>query len=115
MKPRSAKAKGKVLERFIRDTILEAFSELTDDDVRITVGSEGGADIKLSRRARTIFRYCVEAKNRETFTTLFKFYEQASRHGTDTPLLIVKMNRKEPLAIISFKHFMELITKRNGQ
>lgn len=113
MKNRSAKSKGKRLERFVKDAILSAFSELTEEDVRITVGCESGADVKLSGRAKSVFRYAIEAKNRETFGSLYKYYEQAKGHGIEEPLLVIKMNFKQPLAIISFEHFMNLIKEVN--
>ena len=49
-----AKAKGKRVERLIRDIIKEACS-LDDQDIRITIGAENGADLKLSKELRLDF------------------------------------------------------------
>lgn len=70
-----------------------------------------GADILLSEAAVKLFPYEIEAKNQEVFKTLYGFYEQAKGHGKLEPLLVIKMNGKEPLAIISLDHFLSLFRK----
>lgn len=115
MKTRSAKAKGKRLERWIRDIILKTFGpDLTSEDVRITIGVETGNDVKLSAKAAQYVPFSIEAKNRETFKTLYSYVDQAIKGGQNKrpPLVIVKMNGREPLAIIEaaelFKMLLEL-------
>jgi hypothetical protein len=110
MKIRSAKSKGKKLERWIRDKILQYFPSLTEDDVRVTIGQETGADIKLSKKAQEICPYRWESKNRQTFKTLYSYYEQATKHeGTGSAVVILKMNRKPALALLDAELFFELI------
>lgn len=110
MKIRSAKAKGKNLERLIRDKLIERFS-LTSDDIRCTVGSEGGSDIKLSKKALKLLPYNIECKSRATMS-VYSWYEQCLNHkGKLEPLLIVKANRKKPLIIIDLEFFLDLIDR----
>jgi len=72
--------------------------------------SEAGADIKLtSHTARKLFPYSIECKNRRDFKTLFKYFDQARRHVALEPLLVVKMNREKPLAIVDMEHLFQLI------
>jgi hypothetical protein len=68
-----------------------------------------GEDLMLSAKARDIFPYSVECKNQETLN-VWKAFEQATANaGSFQPLLIIKKNRKEPLAVVNANHFVELI------
>lgn len=114
MRTSSAKAKGRRLQQWVRDVLKELFS-WTDDDVRSAIMGETGADVKITTRMKHLFPYEIECKNKEAFKGLYTAYEQASSHGTDEPLLIIKSNRKPALAIVSAEHFFQLvasITKR---
>ena len=74
--------------------------------------SETGADIKLtSHTSRKLFPYSIECKNRQDFKTLYNYFNQARRHLALEPLLVVKMNRERPLAVIDLEHLFQLIEK----
>ena len=76
--------------------------------------SEAGADVKLiSLMARKLMPYDVETKNREEYKTIYKHYKHACKHGNSQPLLVIKMNRENPLAVIDLDHFMELLARAN--
>lgn len=106
------KAKGRRLQQWVVAEILKQYPTLTTDDVRSTGMGQTGADVQLSTAAKALFPYSIEAKNQEIFTTVYRMYEQAASHGTDEPLLVIKMNNQPPLAIISATHFMELVNGR---
>lgn len=110
MTPASAKQKGRKLQQFARDAILATFPELEPDDVRSTSMGAGGEDLQLSPAARARFPYTVECKARAGLGTLYGWFGQAKGHGKGTPLLILKGDRQEPLAVISLAHFLELIS-----
>ena len=111
MKTQSIKAKGRRLEQLVLDKIIEAFS-FTQDDIRKTVGSENGADIKLSAKAKAKFPFSIEIKARKSFDTLYAFYDQAKGHYKDLiPLVIIKGNHKQPLVLLDLDHFLTFITK----
>jgi len=85
------------------------FPRLTKDDIRCSMMSENGADVKLtSMMARRLFPYSIECKNREDFKGLYSHYKQATKHTPLEPMLIVKMNREKPLCIIDLDHFFKL-------
>ena len=112
MKNASRKQKARYLQNLVRDKIQELYPALTKDDIRCSLMSENGADIKLqSAMARKLWPYETECKNREETKMIFNYYKQAERHGSLEPLLIIKRNREKPLAIISLEHFLELIRK----
>ena len=92
MKPQSAKAKGRKLQQWVRDLILESFPSLEADDVRSTSMGAGGEDVQLSPAARRLFPYSVECKSVEKLN-VWGAYEQAEANsGEHEPLLIMKKN-----------------------
>lgn len=110
MKTASAKAKGRLLQQTVRDAVLETFGQwLEQDDVRSTAMGQNGEDIQLSPLAKKVFPFSVECKSREAIA-VYPWYNQAKESkGTGTPLLVIKQNRSEPLAILSLKDFMKLV------
>ena len=109
MKPQSAKAKGRNLQKWVRDLILETWDELEPDDVRSTSMGAGGEDLLLSPAARRKFGFSVECKNVERLN-VYEAYEQASANsGKHEPLLIMKKNRKKPLVVMDAEEFVKLI------
>ena len=107
MKPSSRKAKGRYLQNIVKERIIKLYPVLGKDDIRTSLMSETGADIKLtSHTARKLFPYSIECKNRQDFKT---YFDQARRHLALEPLLVVKMNRERPLAVIDLEHLFQLI------
>jgi|TARA_R110002020_G_scaffold380686_1_gene591842 hypothetical protein len=111
---KSRKAKGRILQNLVRDKVQKLFPSLGKDDIRTSLMSEAGADVKLiSLSARKLMPYDIETKNREEYKTLYRHYRHASGHGNMEPLLVVKMNRQYPLAVIDLDHFFELLSRAN--
>ena len=99
MKPQSAKAKGRKLQQWVRDIILESFPSLEADDVRSTSMGAGGEDVQLSPAARRLMPYSIECKSVEKLN-VWAAYEQAEANsGEHEPLLVMKKNRKKHLII----------------
>ena len=105
---RSRKAKGRRLQNWVRDSLRGLFLTLTDDDVRVAIMGETGSDIKLSKTAKKLFPYDIECKNTEGWKKVYDAYDQADGLGEVQPLVFLKMNHREPLAIVDAKHFMRL-------
>jgi hypothetical protein len=112
LKPQSAKAKGRILQKWVRDAILTAFTKLEPDDVKSTSMGASGEDVQLSPAARKLVPYQIECKNKAT-SQIHTYYEQAKTHGKYEPLVIVKMDYKEPLAIVNAEHFFNLLKQIN--
>ena len=114
MNNKSRKAKGRILQNLVRDKVQKLFPSLGKDDIRTSLMSENGADVKLiSLMARKLMPYDIETKNREEYKTIYKHYKHACKHGNSQPLLVIKMNRENPLAVIDLDHFMELLARAN--
>lgn len=112
MKPASSKAKGRKLQQWVRDTILSIFP-LQPDDVRSTSMGAGGEDVQLSPAARQFVPYQIECKNKAR-SQIHTYYQQAKEHGDHQPLVIVKMDRAETLAIVEAEHFFKLLKELHG-
>jgi hypothetical protein len=110
LKPQSAKAKGRKLQQWVRDQILQRFPTLTTDDVRSTSMGAGGEDVQLSTQARSLVTYTIECKNRKAIA-VYKDYEQAKTHGLIEPLVILKQNLSKPLALVDAEHFLDLVQR----
>ncbi|GEM_PF-605994 len=111
MSPRSAKAKGRKLQNWVVEKLLELYKGLTTLDIRSTPMGVNGVDVQFSTAAYKKFPYDIECKNTERMTTLYNYYEQAISHDTGgEPLLIVKMNHKKPLAIMDAEHFFKVVS-----
>lgn len=109
MKTSSAKAKGRLLQQMVRDKLLAKFPvALTSDDVRSTGMGQQGEDIQLSAVARCHIPFRIECKSRARFA-IYEDYEQACTHGNGIPLVVIKGNRKEPLAVLSLDDLLELL------
>ena len=109
MKQKSRRAKGKKLQKILRDKLLKAFPHLHPIDIRVAKTGENGEDLKISRNGRRLIPYQFECKNQEKFKTLYSFYYQASKHGKYEPVLIVKQNTRRALAVIDLDQFIDLI------
>lgn len=76
----------------------------------------GGEDLILGDASRKVFPYSVEAKHRQSYEGLYQAYQQAVDNApADTePVFVVRTNRQEPLAVISFEHFLHLVWVADG-
>lgn len=98
----------------MRDAILEAFPTLEPDDVRSTAMGQSGEDIQLSPAARKLVPYQIEVKNKAK-SQIHTYYKQAKTHGSYEPLVVVKMDRDIPLAIMSLDHLMALLKDKTNE
>ena len=114
MLPSSSKQKGRLLQNKVRDIFLEAFPELEADDVKSTSMGAPGEDIQLSPAARKLIPYQTECKNKAR-SQLHTYFDQAKSHGNRTPLVVVKMDRKEILATVTLDEFIRLLKAAQGQ
>jgi len=110
----SAKSKGRRLQQYVRDSILTLFQEeLTPADVSSNPMGCAGCDVVLSTRARELFPYAVECKNCESWTIPAWWVQttaNANKEGLK-PALVISKNRQEPLVILRYTDYLELIYK----
>jgi hypothetical protein len=72
-----------------------------------------GEDVMLSPAARKLIPYQIECKNKAR-SQVHTYYNQAKEHGSHEPLVIVKMDRDIPLAVVSAEHLFKLLERLNN-
>lgn len=110
MKPQSAKAKGRNLQKLIRDMILAINPDLQEDDVKSTSMGAGGEDVQLSPAARKLIPFQIECKNKKEMA-VYTMYDQCVLHGSHEPLLIVKTNHRDPLVVMDAEEFFKILRR----
>ena len=110
MKPQSAKAKGRKLQQWVRDQLIEHRNVHPEDIESRSMGA-GGEDLIMARDARQKFPYSVECKNQEA-VNVWKAYEQATENCKGyEPLVVIKRNRSKPLVVMDAEAFVRLHDK----
>ena len=108
MKTAAAKAKGRRLQQWFRDKLIETL-DVHSDNVRSVAMGQSGEDILLSYEARMKFPFSVECKNQEKLN-LWAAWEQANQNkGVYAPLLVVKRNGQQPLVVLEADTFLEMV------
>ena len=116
MKIKSAKAKGRNLQNYVRDELRKVFVDswtkvpkLEYDDIKSQTMGMGGEDIVLSPIAKKLIPYSFECKNTERLN-LWGSLEQCKDNCEDRdPVLIFKKNRSKTYAVIEFETLIKLI------
>ena len=107
MKVQSGKAKGRRLQQWTRDVLIESLNIHPEDIESRSMGA-GGEDLIMSRAAREAFPYSVECKNQEKIN-IWSAYSQASENsGKYTPIVVLKRNNVKPLVLIDAQDFIDI-------
>ena len=110
MKTQSAKAKGRRLQQWFRDLLIEKLDIHPEDIERRAMGA-GGEDLIMARAARQRFPYSIECKNQESIN-VWKSYEQAQENSKDyEPVVVLKRNNTKPLVLVDAEYFVKLHEK----
>jgi len=108
MNPKSAKAKGRKLQQWVRDKLIEEL-DIHPEDIESRSMGAGGEDLIMARAAREKFRFSIECKSVERLN-VWEAYEQAcANSGKHEPLVVMKRNRKKPLVVLDAEAFIGLI------
>ena len=112
MKTQSAKAKGRKLQQWVRDQIIEQL-EVHPEDIESRSMGAGGEDLIMARAARQKFPFSVECKNVEKLN-VWDAYEQAKSNSNDyEPIVIMKKNQKKPLVVVDADFFISLFKRQD--
>jgi len=113
MKPQSAKAKGRTLQKWACEKIAEVtgLEWGKDKPIESRPMSQSGVDVRLDREALAKFPFNVECKFQERWS-IPKWIEQAKANKTDGTnwLLICKQSRKPPVVILDAEVFFRIIS-----
>lgn len=112
MKTQSAKAKGRRLQQYVVQKILEKFPDLSERDVQSRAMGSQGTDVVLSEKAFAAFPMNVECKMQEANKRLLDMWLQACANTKEGHTMVVlSANRSPVLAIIDFDVFMSYFDK----
>ena len=107
MKTSSAKAKGRKLQQWFRDLLIEKLNVHPEDIESRSMGA-GGEDLIMAGAARKKFPYSIECKNQES-VNVWKSYEQAEENSGDyEPIVVLKRNNTKPLILVDADYFVRL-------
>ena len=114
MKPQSCKAKGRNLQKWVREQLIEQL-DIHPEDIESRSMGAGGEDLIMARAAREKFPFSVECKNVEKLN-VWEAYEQAKANaGTYEPIVVMKKNHKKPLVVIDAESFIKILKGLTSQ
>ena len=112
MKTQSANSKGRNLQKWVVNKLIESF-DIHPEDIKSCSMGAGGEDVVMARAAREKFPFSIECKNVERLN-VWEAYDQASANsGNYEPLLVMKKNRKNPLVVMDASAFIELFKNKS--
>ena len=95
MKTSSAKAKGRNLQKKVRELLIEKL-DIHPEDIESRSMGASGEDLIMARAAREKFPYSIECKNQEK-VNVWSAYEQANDNsGKYEPIAVIKKNNSKP-------------------
>lgn len=107
IKTSSAKAKGRNLQKWVREKLIEELNIHPEDIESRSMGA-GGEDLIMARSAREKFPHSIECKNVEKLN-VWEAYEQAKANcGNYEPIVVMKKNHKKPLVVVDAEYFIGL-------
>ena len=119
MKTQSAKAKGRRLQQWFRDLLIEKL-DIHPEDIESRSMGAGGEDLVMARAAREKFPFSIECKNVEKLN-VWEAYNQAKENSTPSrlsgnayePLVVMKKNNHKALVVLDAEKFVEICQKLN--
>ncbi len=108
--PASRKAKGRRLQQAVRQDLVDRLG-IDPGDILSTAMGQSGCDLYLSPAGRERFPFGVECKAQERIA-LPAWWKQCTRNAAAeglTPLLILKQNRGEALAVLRWSDLLEIL------
>ena len=107
MNTSSKKAKGRRLQKWFRELLIEKLS-IHEEDIESRSMGAGGEDLIMARAARETFPYSIECKNQEKIN-LWESYKQATENsGKYEPVVFIKRNNHKPLVVVDADYFINL-------
>ena len=110
LKTSSAKAKGRNLQKKVRELLIEHLGVDPEDIESRSMGA-GGEDLIMAKAARNAFPFSIECKNQQS-VNVWAAYKQAGENSKGyEPLAVIKRNHHKPLAVVDLEAFILLNRK----
>ncbi len=100
------------MQKYVRDLYLKHYRELTPNDIKSTSMGASGIDVQLSEFARELIPFDTECKSRASIA-VYQMFQQATDNSGEgrIPLLVIKQNHSEPLAVLRMEDLMRIQAK----
>ena len=110
MKTQSAKAKGRKLQKWMSELLIEKL-DIHPEDIESRSMGAGGEDLIMARAAREKFPMSIECKNQEK-VNVWESYKQAEDNSKDyEPVVVIKRNNSKPLVLVDAEYFVSMFKK----
>ena len=110
MKTQSAKAKGRKLQQWMRNLLIEKL-EVHPEDIESRSMGAGGEDLIMARAAREKFPMSIECKNQEKVNVWEAYKKAEDNSGKYEPVVVIKRNKVKPLVVVDAEYFVSLFDK----
>ena len=107
MKTQSKKSKGRRLQKWVREQLIEKL-DIHEEDIESRSMGAGGEDLIMARAAREKFPYSIECKNQEKLNIWEAYNQACDNAGHYEPIVVIKRNNQKPLVLIDAEYFMVL-------
>ena len=108
----SRKPKGRRLQQWVRERLIEGL-DIHPEDIESRPMGSGGEDLIMARAAREKFPFSIECKNQES-GNVWKAYEQAQANAKAYEALVVlKKNQQKPLVVLDAEVFFDMMREVN--
>ena len=105
MKTHSGKGKGRSVQQWVRDMLIEVLYVHPEDIESRSMGA-GGEDLIMARDARQKFPFSIECKNVEKLNVYEAYAQACANSGDHEPILFMKKNHKKPLVVVDAEWFI---------
>ena len=110
MKTSSAKAKGRNLQKKVRELLIELL-KVDPEDIESRSMGASGEDLIMAKAARNLFPYSIECKNQEKINVWSAYKQATDNCKCYIPLAVIKKNNHKPLAVVDLETFILLNRK----
>ena len=110
MKTQSAKAKGRKLQQWMRNLLIEKL-EVHPEDIESRSMGASGEDLIMARAAREKFPMSIECKNQEKVNVWESYKQAEDNSGKYEPVVVIKRNKVKPLVVVDAEYFVSLFDK----
>jgi len=111
--PRSRKAKGAAFTKEIVQSILNAFPDLAEADLRPVPSSVPGNDVWMSDKAAKLLNLDIEAKRQES-VKIWEWLKQVEdrvekKKSSELPIVVFRRSKSKAYVCLDFDRFLQLL------
>ena len=106
----SRKSKGREFQKWIIKKLIEILGIDPEDIENRSMGS-AGEDVIMSKAARDLFPFSIEAKAQQRVNVWNSMEQARSNAKGYEPIVFIKRNRHKPLVLLDAEYFIKMNKK----